>query len=178
MRVKEIQEAAGRIVTIFSRPRPIDAHDVGFDGFENSIAIHCLIVKRHPLYPLTQKGPASPPPARLRHHSACAISIRLRRCPASLVILTPPVHGPPEFLVSGSSAHLKFAAAGDQTRSDNCDMRILGPLPWNGDWSAGRTARPRGNPRPCKRRTTASRLSSHHPRAGNADVVSHTFAKS
>ena len=51
-------------------------------------------------------------------------------------------------------------------------------LPWNGGWSAGRTLRPRGNPRPCRRRTATSRVPSYHPRAENADTVSHTLAKS
>ena len=51
-------------------------------------------------------------------------------------------------------------------------------LPSNGGWSAGRTLRPRGNPRPCSRRTAASRVPSYHPRAENADTVSHTLAKS
>jgi hypothetical protein len=51
-------------------------------------------------------------------------------------------------------------------------------LPWNGGWSAGRTLRPRGNPRPCRRRTAPSRVPSYHPRAENADTVSHTLAKS
>lgn len=51
-------------------------------------------------------------------------------------------------------------------------------LPWNGGWSAGRTLRPRGNPRPCRRRTAASRVPSYHPRVEDADIVSHTLAKS
>jgi hypothetical protein len=51
-------------------------------------------------------------------------------------------------------------------------------LPWNGGWSAGRTLRPRGNPRPCRRRTAASRVPSYHPRAENADTASHTLSKS
>ncbi len=132
---------------------------------------------RIPPLPLTQQGPALRPPARLHLHSACAINTHLHHSLGSHAISTQPVHDRPHLRESKPSVPLWFAVA-IRPHSRKAIYKRRPNLPWNGGWSAGRTLRPRGNPRPCRWRTTASRVPSYHPCAKNADAVSHTFTKS
>ncbi len=116
-------------------------YDVG------SIIIIVVLTYSRQLLPLTQQGPASLPSARHHLRSAYAINTHLHRSLGSHVVSTQPVHDRPHLRESKSSVPL-WSTVVIRLVSHSAIYENRHSLPWNGGWSAGRTLRPRGNPRP------------------------------